>query len=435
MMYLAKEHEMSDVQSSSSKDYLSAKEAMQLLEIRQQTLYAYVSRGWVRSITQVGRKSHLYLREDVEKMRARSQARSGHGVVAASAMNWGEPIIPTSITEITPEGPRYRGRLAVQLARSRTSYETVAELLWTGLWHEDPIRWPARNTGPILRKIRNTIVAPETNDQLLETFALFALQLGIPHGSVAERVRSGRTLEAAREIIRALTGCFGYISNSRRFYNMASGQPIVDGLIKALVLPETDENRETLEAMLILFADHELSPGAFAARVAASSGASLNNCIASAICVSSGVQIGRLYDRVEEFIANTSSKSVLLRRAQQLQERGSAVPGFVHPLYPHGDPRGRYLIELVKQRKNQSKRLEAIYGFVEDAESKLGIFPRHELAVMTLAIAVGLPEHCAGALFSLARTAGYVAHVQEQRMSGLLLRPRAKFVGQSGIVS
>lgn len=413
------------------KDFLDAKQAMEILDIRQQTLYAYVSRGWIRSITQSGRANHLYLREDIEKMRARSQARSGHGVVAASAMNWGEPIIPTSITEITPEGPRYRGRLAIQLARSRVSYETVSELLWTGVWHDEPIRWHAKLEAPMLQSLRNSVIAPETNDQLMETFALFALQLGVPYGSVADRVRSGRTLEAAREIIRALTGCFGYISKTRSFYSMASGQSIVAGLINALDLPQTEENWEALEALLVLFADHELSPGAFAARVAASSGASLNSCIASAICTSSGVQIGRLYDRVEEFLARASSKSILLRRAEQLQERGNVVPGFVHPMYPNGDPRGRYLLELVKRRKVQSKRLEAIYGFIDDVEAKLGIHPRHELAVMTVAVAVGLPEHCAGALFSLARTAGYVAHVQEQRLSGQLLRPRAKFIGQS----
>lgn len=410
------------------KDFLTAKQAMEFLDIRKQTLYAYVSRGLIRSMTQSGRANHLYLREDIEKMRARSQARSAHGVVAASAMNWGEPIIPTSITEITPEGPCYHGRLAIELARSRIPYETVAELLWTGVWHEETIRWDARPEALSLHNLRNAIIAPETNDQLMETFALFVLQLGMPHGSFAERVRSSRTLEAAREIMRALTGCFGYISKNRKFYSMESGQPLIDGLMNALEVPNTDENWEALEALMVLFADHELSPGAFAARVAASSGANLNSCLASALCTTSGMQIGRLYDRVEEFLDRASSKSILVRRAEQLHERGSVVPGFVHPMYPNGDPRGRYLLDLVKRRKVQSKRLEAIYGFIDDVEKKLGIHPRHELAVMTVAIAIGLPEHCSGALFSLARTAGYVAHVQEQRLSGLLLRPRAKFI-------
>ncbi|RZJ10182.1 MAG: citrate synthase, partial [Haliea sp.] len=71
--------------------------------MRPQTLYAYVSRGWIRSVAQPGQKDKLYSRDDVDRVSKRSAARSGHGAVAASAMNWGEPILPTSITEITPD--------------------------------------------------------------------------------------------------------------------------------------------------------------------------------------------------------------------------------------------------------------------------------------------------------------------------------------------
>lgn len=173
--------------------------------------------GWVRSITQLGREKHLYLRDDIEKLKARSLARSGHGVVAASVMNCGEPIIPTSITVITSEDPRYRGRLAVHLVRSGATFETVAELLWTGLWHDEPIRWWPAPRPPALRKLGAAISPLRANDQLLEIFAMFTLQLGMSNGSVAERVRSGRTLDAAREIIQTLTGCFGYASRNRRF--------------------------------------------------------------------------------------------------------------------------------------------------------------------------------------------------------------------------
>ncbi|MDB5846906.1 MAG: citrate synthase [Rhodoferax sp.] len=112
--------------------YASAAEAMRLLNVRQQTLYAYVSRGLIRSIPQKGLKDRLYLRDDITRVGMRSAARAGHGPVAASAMNWGEPIFPTSITEITPQGPRYRGRLAADLVRGGVAFEAVAELLWTG---------------------------------------------------------------------------------------------------------------------------------------------------------------------------------------------------------------------------------------------------------------------------------------------------------------
>jgi citrate synthase len=420
---------MNKTDSASPKDYLPAREAIGILEIREQTLYAYVSRGWIRSVTQPGRKDRLYLREDVEKMRHRSLARSGHGVVAASAMYWGEPIIPTSITEITPAGPLYRGHNAIELAREGVSYEAAAELLWTGVRPEGTPRWRA-NAARVARvvKLAGGIPAPQANDQLMEMFALFALQLGMSRGSVERRVREGSTFDAARELIQTFTGCFGYISPRRSFMPMRSGQSMVEGLIAALGIEDSEENRIALQSILVLFADHELSPSVFSARVTASTGGSLHSCVASAVCANTGLLVGRQYDQIEDFLARASTRSVLARRAQECQERGAAVPGFGHPFYVDGDPRALLLVELAKQRKKQSKRLEAIYGFMEDAQAALGLHPRHELAVITLAIAMDLPAHSAGALFSLARTAGWIAHVQEQRASGLMLRPRAKFI-------
>jgi citrate synthase len=67
----------------SRSDYLPASAVMRILGIRLQTLYAYASRGWLRSVRQPGRKEHLYAFDDVEKLRVRSDARRGHGAVAA----------------------------------------------------------------------------------------------------------------------------------------------------------------------------------------------------------------------------------------------------------------------------------------------------------------------------------------------------------------
>ncbi len=409
-------------------DYVSAQEAIRLLDVRPQTLYAYVSRGWIRKLRQAGRKNGLYLREDVERLNARSRARSGHGAVAASAMHWGEPIIPTTITQITPEGPRYRGRLAVQLARDGTPFEAVAELLWSGFLYEDLLRWPVTPLPSDVRRLIKATPELRSSDELFEILAMVALKLGVSRGGIAERVRGGNPVDAARQIIQVLVGCLGCLSARRRFVPMRNGQSIVEGLLRSLGGEVTEENREAMEAMLVLYADHELSPGAFAARVAASSGATLHSCIASAICTSSGVQIGRIFGRVEDFLAGASTRAALLRRAREYQDRGAAPPGFVHPLYPKGDPRGLFLLDLAKRRARQSRRLMAIYGFIDDAREKLGIYPRHEIATVALAIAMGIPAHSAGAVFMLARTAGWVAHVMEQRLSRGLLRPRAKFV-------
>ncbi|MCK9511194.1 MAG: citrate synthase [Pigmentiphaga sp.] len=413
--------------TTANKEYLTAAEAMAVLKVRQQTLYAYVSRGLIRSVKQPDSKGKLYLAEDVNRTRSRSQARAGHGAVAASAMNWGEPIIPTSITEITAEGPSYRGRLATQLAQAEASFESVAELLWTGIWHQpcEPWRVPVPESDIAALK---AFIGNDGGHALLDVFAVAVLHLGLRRGSIEDRVRSGHILNAARQVLRTLVGALGWLGPGRTYHPLDAGERISSGVLRALAVPHTDENQAAIEAMLVLFADHELSPGTLAARVAASSGAPLHGCLAAAICATAGVQVARLYDRVESFLDANRTLEALRRSAGQAQRQGSAPPGFGHPLYPHGDPRAGWLLKLAQQRRRQSRRLEAIYTFLHDMEHDLGLHPRHELTAATLAIAMELPPRTLGPVFALSRCAGWVAHVQEQRLSPAMLRPRARFV-------
>ena len=94
---------MMDTHSAQGRDDARAHEAMQILGAGAQTLYADVSRGWIRSLAQKGLKQWLYLRDDLLRLSRRSSVRSGHAAAGASAMKWGAPISPTSATEITPQ--------------------------------------------------------------------------------------------------------------------------------------------------------------------------------------------------------------------------------------------------------------------------------------------------------------------------------------------
>ncbi|HEU4536241.1 MAG TPA: citrate synthase, partial [Polyangiaceae bacterium] len=112
------------------REWVSAAEATKLLGVKRETLYAYASRGLVRSASGAGPRDRVYNRSDVDRLRARSRARAGHGAVAASALRWGEPVLETSVGTITPQGPAYRGQPAVELARQGASFESVCSLLW-----------------------------------------------------------------------------------------------------------------------------------------------------------------------------------------------------------------------------------------------------------------------------------------------------------------
>lgn len=414
-------------------DYATAAEAMALLKVRPQTLYAYVSRGWIRSVAQQGQKEKLYLREDLARVGQRSLARSGHGPVAASAMNWGEPIFATSITEITEQGPRYRGHLASDLVRCGATFESVAGLLWTGVLPAGgtgAASWPVPRLARELAGLTQTLTMRNASDNLLEAFAVVVLMLGMRRGAVAQRLQQGNTLAAAREIMQTLVGCCGFIGPARSFQPLRKGQDLVDGLMQSLAVAPTPGNREALRAVLILMADHELPPGTLSARVVASTGGTLHSCLASALCATSGVDVGRMYGRVDDFIGHPQGQSVLLKRANRLHAAGQRVPGFDHPLYAKGDPRATVLLEIARARSDDSRELRAIFGFLDDIRRSAALLPRQEFAVVVLCRAMGLPRQAAAALFALSRTAGWVAHVQEQRAGGTLLRPRARFVSE-----
>lgn len=414
-------------------DYVASPQALQMLGVRAQTLYAYVSRGWIRSIRQPDRKQRLYLRSDIERMLARSRARAGHGAVAASAMDHGEPIIATAITEITPDGPRYRGHSAIELARQRASYESVAELLWSGLWHDSVPGWPVSRPTKALQRMLGAILPVSAGDRLIEVFALVTLQLGLERGGVSERLQGGHAPDAAREVITTLVGCCGLLKEPAAFAPMPRGARIAEGLMRALGVTPSEDNLEAIETMLVLLADHELSPGTFGVRVAAAGGATLHGCIASALCASAGLQVARVFDRVDGLLHGASSAAVLRQRARALQARGVAVPGFDHPLYPQGDPRARVLFELAARRR-APRVLQAVSDFAQAWQEECGSHVRFELPMVALCRAMGLPPQAPSALFALARVAGWVAHVQEQRLAGQLLRPRARFVGAAGAV-
>src|SRR6185436_12773289 len=134
-------------------DFLSAAEAARFLGVKRETLYAYTSRGLLRSEPGARGRGRRYSRSDLERLKARGEARAGHGPVAAGALRWGEPVLATAISSIRVSGPAYRGQSAVDLARSGASFESVAELLFTGTLARDA-RWPGSDAANLLKRLR-----------------------------------------------------------------------------------------------------------------------------------------------------------------------------------------------------------------------------------------------------------------------------------------
>src|SRR5918997_7135625 len=110
--------------------YLEAGRAAEELGVSLGTLYAYVSRGMIRSESAGGRRRR-YRAEDVRRLNERKQRRRDPDLVVEGALHWGTPVMESAITLIEDDRLYYRGSDAVALAAGST-IEEVAALIWAG---------------------------------------------------------------------------------------------------------------------------------------------------------------------------------------------------------------------------------------------------------------------------------------------------------------
>jgi citrate synthase len=415
---------------------VDAREAARILGVKVATLYSYASRHWVRSFPSGRHREKRYLRDDLERLRHRADARLGHEAVAAGALRWGEPVLSSALTEIRPDGPLYRGHPALELART-SRFEAVAELLWTGTLPATLPVWTRPRRLP--RRLPRAAGSP--TDALLAGLAavrLARLQTPEAGASVRRSPRRADRPDATDASLRLLTEpsppelvwtMVGLLAGAcgRRPADALAAPDVATGVQRALGAPA--RGRRLLESALVACADHELNVSSFAARVAASTGADLEACLLAALAAFSGPRHGAESMRVQALVAEAGrpehARSTLLARVR----RGEALPGFGHRLYPEGDPRGPLLLSLATRQPRPGRALATLEALVSEA-ARLGLgVPNLDVGLLAIAHALRLQPWAGQVLFCMGRSAGWIAHVAEQRTSGELLRPRARYVG------
>lgn len=398
---------MVDQRRIDDQRWVDARAAANHLGIQLRTLYAYVSRGQVRSVPGASGRPRLYAVDDLERLRVRRDARAGHGAVAAGALRWGEPVLDSAITAITPRGPAYRGRLAVDLVGR--PFENVAELLWSGFLPDGPVTWP-RATLSISQLGR--LLPPGA--RAIEAMSLVVLLASF---DAKHDPRPDAIIAQARTLIPLLAATLA--PNAAAFTRSLGGRSVADVLARALDVDDT----ALLDALLVLLADHELNASSFTARIAASTGAAPYACIAAALAALSGPLHGTASDAVVQFAVEVGDPGDAKSAVRALRKRGVTPPGFGHPLYPHGDPRCTPLLDYARASSNRLARtLVAVADATGDAK------PSVDVGLAAACAALGAPKAAPG-LFAVARSAGWIAHILEQRAAGFMLRPRARYAG------
>jgi citrate synthase len=375
--------------------WLSQEEACQRLGIKRDTLYAYVSRGRVTAMpdaTHQGRS--VYRAADVDALVSNRTRGRKRQAIAASTMSWGEPSITTQISTISGNRLYYRGKDAVAYAAS-ASFEAAAKLLWQA----DHL--PGFSG-----------MVPEGLDLPTRSLAHVALALVAGEGAPTVGLAASVLQRESARIVGQLTAAF--------VGNMPDvSAPLHERIGRIWCLDAT--GTDLIRRALVLLADQELTSSAFAARVAASTGASLGACAAAGLATVSGPLHGdatrRVYALIEE-VNERGAERALRRRL----DSGLPVPGFGHPLYPEGDPRAADLLQSFEPPA-------PIVALIVAAEKITGNKPTIDVALAALVDHCRLPTDTAFALFAIGRSVGWMAHAMEQITQATLLRPRARYTG------
>jgi citrate synthase len=385
-----------------STTYLDAKAAALRLGVTRATLYAYVSRGLIRSRVEPGRRSRQYYAEDVERWLKQQSGRRDPGRVAEQALFAdGLPVLSSALSLIDAGKLYYRGQEVIALSRERT-FEEVIGLLW-GADYQPPSDAHSSSSAEQKRLSRLHFAA--------------ACQCWLAQAESRDLGAYNLSPEAVRRTGARIVGGLAALGAGAS----AAPRSVATALARAWGVKGRSGVR-ALEAALVICADHELNVSAFSARAIASAGATPYMAVSGALAALTGHRHGGHLERVAALLDETGEPGWVI--AERLR-RGQGVPGFGHILYPEGDPRGRALLELCPKNAERARA----QGFVDAARSLLGSEPTLDLGLIALARSLGLPASAAFKLFALGRSAGWLAHCIEQYATGELIRPRARYVG------
>jgi citrate synthase len=315
------------------KRYLTAKEATEILGITSATLYAYVSRGLIRSeAIEDDSRIRRYNTEDVYKLRERKEQRKNPAKAVQEALHWGTPLMESALTLITDDGHYYRGYSATELA-TRHSVEEVAALLWTGDFSAAEHLFSANSSLSVSKVLDALKTLPEM--PILQQLQV-ALALASADDLAAYDLQPESVTLAGTRILKLMTSVL--VDSPTLTGRIAENLSVRWASAEALPL---------LNAALILCADHELNISSFTARVVASGEGNPYSVVIAGLAALQGIKHGGSTDRAEAMLREIADPQNAQRNISDRLRRGERIPGFGHPLYSGGDPREKFLLDLL----------------------------------------------------------------------------------------
>ena len=403
--------------------YLTAQEAADELGVKIGTIYAYVSRGLIRSQASAeGQRHRLYSREDVNRLLIRRQTRIGLDHGADDVLHFAAPVLESGISLIE-DGRLYYCGIPIEEVAAMLSAEELAALVWTGDAANAHKLFDFRRH-PSARKYRKMLLDLDIDRKFIFSVPTFQiiLPLAMADDPIAYDRRSDAIAISGARILRLLT-------------SVAAGDVQEDiGLAEMMQRgwrPHDEASIRFFNMVLIICADHEVKLATFAARVVAALGATPYSVINAGITSLSGPQQGGYTETVEAFLdeVNSPDNAASVIRARMRRSESHPVPGFQNPLYPKGDPRAKLLLGALYDQYPNSPTVILARSIQDVVVQMRGEHPRMEFALAVFRRHFELPPGSTLGIFALGRIIGWIGHAIKQYRSKQIIQPRTRYTG------
>jgi len=338
----------------------------------------------------------------------------------------------TGLSKVDGERGRliYRGYRIGDLVE-RGTYPAVANLLWTGDWTPDH-RLP---TGQIPAPVLSILKALPTSTKPMD-----ALRTAVSAWGATQDLPWPPTVEQARALTSFSPSALAAFARLREGKDPIEPDPsldLVDGFLYQLKGERPDPGTaRALDAYFIVGAEHGFNASTFTARVITSTRSDIASAVAGAIGTMKGPLHGGAPSEVVDQLAKVGSVEHAEEWLRAALDRGERLMGFGHRVYRAYDPRAAALRKVAEGMEHKPDWLQLAIQ-VEDVALRV-LAERHpERALKTnvefyaapVLQGVGLTPDLFPATFSLARHAGWTAHVLEQSADNRLIRPDVRYIG------